>query len=241
MAGAGRRALAAAGLVGRARIRRDGTPRAAAGAYGGRLVLALGALLLVGAAQAQVVQSRLWPAREYTRLTLESKEEIKYTIFTVKDPSRVVLDLEVADLSPALSDLPSRVSAEDPHVQGLRVAKNRPGVVRLVVEVKGDGTPQVFSLPPIGEYGHRLVLDIQPAVPFDPLAALIEETEKKHAEQREKGLAPPAEKGKVARRSDSANTDEPRACERTNASACTETNRSARTFFARSTRACSGR
>jgi N-acetylmuramoyl-L-alanine amidase len=199
MAGAGRRALAAAGLVGRARIRRGGAARSAAGAHAGRLVLALGALLLVSAAQAQVLQSRLWPAREYTRITLESKEEIKYTIFTVKDPARVVLDLDVAELSPALSDLPSRVSAEDPHVLALRVAKNRPGVVRLVVEVKGDGTPQVFSLPPIGEYGHRLVLDIQPAVPFDPLAALIEETEKKNAESREKGVAPPADKGKVAR------------------------------------------
>ena len=199
MAGAGRRALAAAGLVGRTGIRRDGAARAAAGAHGGRLVLALGAFLLVGSAQAQILQSRLWPAREYTRLTLESKEEIKYTIFTVKDPARVVLDLEVADLPAALSDLPAKVSAEDPHVQALRVAKNRPGVVRLVVEVKGDGTPQVFSLPPIGEYGHRLVLDIQPAVPFDPLAALIEETEKKHAVQRDQDVPAPAEKGKVAR------------------------------------------
>jgi N-acetylmuramoyl-L-alanine amidase len=89
------------------------------------------------------------------------------------------------------------VSAEDPHVQALRVAKNRPGVVRLVLDLKDAGTPQVFALPPIGEYGHRLVLDIHPAVPFDPLALLIEETEKRAAEQKTKGSPP--EKARVAR------------------------------------------
>jgi N-acetylmuramoyl-L-alanine amidase len=141
----------------------------------------------------------MWPAREYTRLTLESKEELKYSIFTIKDPERVVLDLDVADLPASLSDLPSKVTADDPHVQALRVAKNRPGVVRLVIEVKGDGTPQVFALPPIGEYGHRLVLDIQPVVPFDPLALLIEETEKRNAERQAKGQPAPAPKDKVAR------------------------------------------
>lgn len=111
----------------------------------------------------------------------------------------MVLDLEVDDLPAALSDLPGKITADDPHVQGLRVAKNRPGVVRLVLEVKGEGAPQIFALPPIGEYGHRLVLDIHPAVPLDPLALLIEETEKKNAAQREQGAPAPVEKGKVAR------------------------------------------
>jgi N-acetylmuramoyl-L-alanine amidase len=152
-------------------------------------------LLFVASAQAQIVQSRLWPAREYTRLTLESKEQLQYSIFTIKDPDRVVLDLEVDELPASLADLPAKVTGDDPHVQ----AKNRPGVVRLVLDLKDHGTPQVFGLPPIGEYGHRLVLDIHPAVPFDPLALLIEETEKKNAEQREKGVPPATDKGKVAR------------------------------------------
>src|SRR5712692_7952092 len=129
-------------------------------------------------AEAQVLSSRIWPARDYTRLTLESRDEIKFTLFGIKDPERLVLDLELAELSPALLELNTKVAADDPYVQGLRVARNRPGVVRLVLDLKAEVKPQVFSLKPIGEYGHRLVLDIYPMVPIDPLAALIEQAEK---------------------------------------------------------------
>jgi N-acetylmuramoyl-L-alanine amidase len=203
MARASGRLAVASGPVLDPGVRGPGTARRAGIRLTSRRCLALASLFLtffvLGSAHAQILSSRLWPAREYTRLTLESKERLQYTIFTVKDPERVVLDLEVDDLAAALSDLPGKVAADDPHLQGLRVAKNRPGVVRLVLEVKGEGAPQIFALPPIGEYGHRLVLDIHPTVPLDPLALLIEETEKKNAAQREQGLPAPADKGKVAR------------------------------------------
>jgi N-acetylmuramoyl-L-alanine amidase len=137
------------------------------------------ACLFVGAAQAQVLSTRIWPARDYTRLTIESKEEIKYSIFSLKDPERLVLDLEVAEIPPALADLHTKVAENDPYVQGLRTARNRPGVVRLVLDLKTDVKPQAFTLRPIAEYGYRLVLDIYPLVPVDPLLALIEETEKR--------------------------------------------------------------
>jgi N-acetylmuramoyl-L-alanine amidase len=92
-----------------------------------------------------------------------------------------VLDLETGELSAALADLAGKVAADDPYIQGLRVAHNRPGVIRLVLDLKADVRPQIFTLPPIAEYGHRLVLDIYPAVEIDPLAALIAQTEKKSA------------------------------------------------------------
>ena len=136
------------------------------------------ALLIAGHAEAQVTSSRIWPAPDYTRLTLESKSAIKHSLFTLKDPERLVIDLETDELSPALEELAGKVAAEDPYIQGLRVARNRPGVVRVVLDLKADVKPQLFMLPPIAEYGHRLVLDIYPAVPVDPLAALIEQTQK---------------------------------------------------------------
>jgi N-acetylmuramoyl-L-alanine amidase len=89
-----------------------------------------------------------------------------------------VIDLETDELSPALEELAGKVAAEDPYIKGLRVARNRPGVVRVVLDLKADVKPQLFTLAPIAEYGHRLVLDIHPAVPFDPLAALLEQTQK---------------------------------------------------------------
>ena len=140
----------------------------------------------IAPAEAQVLSSRIWPARDYTRLTLESRDEIKFTLFGVKDPERLVLDLELAELSPALLELNAKVAADDPYVQGLRVAHNRPGVVRLVLDLKAEVKPQVFTLKPIAEYGHRLVLDLYPLVPLDPLAALIEESEKPKAPEKSK-------------------------------------------------------
>ena len=97
-----------------------------------------------------------------------------------------MLDLELAELSPALLELNTKVAADDPYVQGLRVAHNRPGVVRLVLDLKAEVKPQVFTLKPIAEYGHRLVLDLYPMVPLDPLAALIEESEKPKAPEKSK-------------------------------------------------------
>jgi N-acetylmuramoyl-L-alanine amidase len=143
-----------------------------------RVLAFLAALLVLSDADAQIVSSRIWPARDYTRLTLESKSAVKHSMFTVKDPERLVLDLETDELPPALTELQAKVAPEDPYIKGLRVARNRPGVIRLVLDLKADVKPQLFSLPPVAEYGHRLVLDIYPAVPLDPLAALLEESSK---------------------------------------------------------------
>ena len=119
---------------------------------------------------------------------------MKYSLFSLKDPERLVLDLELADISPALADLGSKVTADDPYIQGLRVARNRPGVVRVVLDLKAEVKAQVFTLKPIGEYGNRLVLDIYPMVEADPLAALIEQTQKTRTI-----LPPPPDRGVTAK------------------------------------------
>jgi N-acetylmuramoyl-L-alanine amidase len=119
----------------------------------------------------------------------------------VKDPERLVLDLEGVDFSAALAELQGKVAEGDPYVQKLRVGRNRPGVLRMVLDLKGEVKPQVFTLKPVAEYGHRLVLDIYPVVPLDPLAALIEADAKlpKKPELPERGAAPPPDKPRVAR------------------------------------------
>jgi len=102
----------------------------------------------------------------------------------VKDPGRVVLDLYLGEITPALTELAAKVSAEDSYIQGMRVGYNRPGVVRLVLDLKTEVKPQIFGLKPIADYGHRLVLDIHPLVPVDPLAALLRETEQRRPADR---------------------------------------------------------
>ena len=122
----------------------------------------------------QVTSTRIWPARDYTRITFESRQEVKYTLFSVKDPERLVLDLEGMEMSAALTDLASKVTAGDPYIAGLRVGRNRPGVVRVVLDLKSEVRAQAFTLRPIADYGHRLVLDIYPTVAPDPLLALLD-------------------------------------------------------------------
>jgi N-acetylmuramoyl-L-alanine amidase len=112
-------------------------------------------------------------------LTIETRSALKHSVFSVKDPERLVLDLETDELSAALNELPGKVTADDPYLKGLRVAVNRPGVIRVAMDLKAEVAPQVFTLKPIGEYGYRLVLDVYPATAPDPLAALIEESQKK--------------------------------------------------------------
>ena len=132
-------------------------------------LLALWVLLLlcllpaVALAATQVTGVRVWPGPEYTRITIETSKPIEYTLFTVKDPDRVVLDLEDVDPAGVLEALPTRIGADDPFVREARVGRYRPGVIRLVLDLKTEVNPQAFSLRPVGEYAHRLVLDVYPA------------------------------------------------------------------------------
>lgn len=121
---------------------------------------------------------RVWPAPEYTRITIESAAPIEYTLFSAKGPERLVVDLENVQLSAQLEGLPARIGNDDAYIAQARIARNRPGVVRLVLELRTEIKPQAFSLKPVGDYAHRLVLDIYPARPADPLMALIAQMDK---------------------------------------------------------------
>lgn len=130
----------------------------------------------VGLASTSLVAVRVWPGSGSTRITLESAAEVKFSHMIVKDPERLVLDLEGVELNAVLQSLPSKVLASDPLISLIRAGRNRPGVVRVVVELKETIDPQVFTLKPVANYGHRLVLDLVPTQPYDPLLALIEKS-----------------------------------------------------------------
>jgi N-acetylmuramoyl-L-alanine amidase len=128
-----------------------------------------------GFAATQIASVRVWPAQEYTRLTLESNAPIVYNVFTVGTPARLVLDLEDVEFNTTLEQLPAKISPADPYVSGVRIGRFKPGVVRLVLDLKAQAKPQVFMLKPVGEYGYRLVLDVYPLVePADPVMALLD-------------------------------------------------------------------
>lgn len=143
-----------------------------------RHVLKLGTwVLLLGtqhiARGASILAVRVWPSKDYTRLTIESDTEIKTRQFFIAEPPRLAVDIEGLDLIPALRELVAKVRPDDPNISGIRVGQNAPGVVRLVIDLKQAILPQVFSLAPVAAYQHRLVFDLYPTQVADPLEALI--------------------------------------------------------------------
>ncbi|WP_428424260.1 N-acetylmuramoyl-L-alanine amidase [Methylibium sp.] len=140
---------------------------------GGSLVLLLGAHEL--AFGASIVAVRVWPAADYTRVTIESDMALAARHFLAANPQRVVIDVEGLELSPELRELVGQVKAGDPFIAGVRVGQNQPRVVRLVIDLKQPTAPQVFTLAPVAAYRHRLVFDLYPTAERDPLLALVQE------------------------------------------------------------------
>ena len=151
-------------------------------AFLGLSALILSQLALAAEPPAERVRAvRVWPAPEYTRVTLESAQPLQHHLTTVKDPERLVLDLEGVDFPSVQEGFTGKVSPNDPYIGNLRVGRFKPGVIRVVLDLKTEVKPQIFMLAPIGEYGHRLVLDIYPTQPVDPILALLQKPELKLA------------------------------------------------------------
>jgi len=126
-----------------------------------------------GTSSAGIVAVRVWPAADYTRVTIESDVPLTTKQVFVTDPPRLALDIMGIDLSPELKELVAKVKPDDPFIQGVRVGQNAPNVVRLVFDLKQAAQPQVFALTPVAAYHHRLVVDLHPTTVADPLGDLI--------------------------------------------------------------------
>jgi N-acetylmuramoyl-L-alanine amidase len=142
---------------------------------GGTLLLSVVAPLPASANQ--ILAVRVWPAPEYTRVTLENDTNLKTEHFLIPDPPRLVVDIDGLGLNPTLKSLVAKIESNDPYIKQVRVGQNRPNVVRLVFDLKAEVKPQVFTLAPVAGYQHRLIFDLYPVTPVDPIAAMIESGE----------------------------------------------------------------
>ncbi|MFC4930406.1 N-acetylmuramoyl-L-alanine amidase [Massilia sp. GCM10023247] len=138
---------------------------------GGTLLLSV--LTPLPARAAQILAVRVWPADDYTRVTLENDTNLKADHFLLADPPRLVVDIDGLALNDTLKGLVAKIESNDPYIKQVRVGQNRPNVVRLVFDLKEEITPQVFTLAPVAEYKHRLIFDLYPVHEADPIAALI--------------------------------------------------------------------
>jgi len=124
---------------------------------------------------ASLLAVRVWPSKDYSRVTLESDVALKTKYTFVPSPPRLAIDIEGLDLNPSIKEWLGKIKPDDPNITGVRVAQNSPGVVRMVFDLKQAVQPQIFALTPVGTYQHRLVLDLYPSTPVDPLESWIAE------------------------------------------------------------------
>ena len=95
---------------------------------------------------ASVLAVRIWPAKEYTRVTIESDVPLKSQPLLIADPPRMAIDIDGTELNPALKELVSQLKSDDPFISGVRVGQYGPGVVRLVFDLRQTVRPQLFNL-----------------------------------------------------------------------------------------------
>ena len=158
---------------------RPGTPTVPL-AHVWRTALLLTAMLLLSNwswSATTISATRVWPAQDYTRITLESAAPLQFQLLALKNPDRLALDIDGINVNAALEELSNKIGGNDPYVKSVRVGRFKQGTVRLVFDLKADVKPEVFTLRPVAEYGHRLVLDIYPAQSTDPLITLLEKNQ----------------------------------------------------------------
>jgi len=126
---------------------------------------------------ASIIAVRVWPADDYTRVTLESDRALAAKSFLAAHPDRLVIDIDGLELSPDLRELLGKIRPDDPYIAAVRVGQNQPRVVRIVFDLKQPIAPQVFTIEPVAAYKNRLVLDLYPAQERDPLLELVREKE----------------------------------------------------------------
>jgi N-acetylmuramoyl-L-alanine amidase len=135
----------------------------------------------------------MWPAQEYTRVIIESPAPVAHELLVLKDPHRVVLDLQGVVVTPEIAELPSHVQASDPYIAAIRLGRKGADSVRIVFDLKTETRPQLFELNPVAEFGYRVVLDLYPLTPIDPLMALLEEKRDVPASESKPAVAPERE------------------------------------------------
>jgi N-acetylmuramoyl-L-alanine amidase len=143
----------------------------------GALVLAVPVLPALGAAAASIVAVRVWPADDYTRVTLESDRPLVASHFLAANPDRLVIDINGLELSPRLRELLGKIRPDDPFISAVRVGQFQPRVVRIVLDLKQAVAPQIFTIAPVAAYRDRLVFDLHPTEARDPLLDLVREKE----------------------------------------------------------------
>jgi N-acetylmuramoyl-L-alanine amidase len=121
-------------------------------------ILMLIAAFTAHAGPTKVNNLRLWAAPDHTRLVFDTSAPVDHTLFTLKEPDRLVVDLKNSTLGGTLPD-----SGDNALIERLRSSKRDQSDLRVVIDLKTQVKPKSFVLKPNRQYGHRLVIDLYPS------------------------------------------------------------------------------
>lgn len=124
----------------------------------GRLTLIALVMLApsLAAAASTVENVRLWSENGRTRVVLDLSRPAEHTIFTLRGPDRLVVDLKNSRLADSLKKLPVGGA-----IKSIRTGLRANGQLRVVLDLNQAVRSRSFTAGPNDEYGDRLVIDLQ--------------------------------------------------------------------------------
>lgn len=99
---------------------------------------------------------RVWRAPDHTRLVLDLSGPVEHKLFTLSNPSRLVIDLESVNLKAKLS----AVSLKGTPIKTLRSAPRNKRDLRVVLDLSTSINPKSFLLKKSAGKNDRLVIDL---------------------------------------------------------------------------------
>lgn len=112
------------------------------------------ALASSAAAAGELRDLRLWDSPEGTRVVLELSAATEHKVFTLANPTRIVVDLPGTEGQKLANKTVGRGA-----VKHVRAAQREDGL-RIVFDMATSIEPRSFLLEPAEQYGYRLVLDL---------------------------------------------------------------------------------
>jgi N-acetylmuramoyl-L-alanine amidase len=121
----------------------------------------------------KVLAVRAWPGKTSTRITIESDSELRFFVTTLANPDRTVVDLTDVQADAVFQKALETLKNDTGVLARARIGQFRADTARLVLELKSRAETAAFALPPVGQYRHRLVIDLTPADADDPIATFL--------------------------------------------------------------------
>ena len=111
---------------------------------------------IASASSTRITGLRTAADKDRSRLVFDLGGPVEHQIFTLQDPSRIVIDIEDVSIDTDLRE----VIPDSDLIRRIRSATRDGNDLRVVLDLTEAARPKSFVLEPAADYGHRLVVDV---------------------------------------------------------------------------------